>query len=128
MMYSTPLDGLSASLVFMPQVTSGRCASWISQRITWKASPSGDCEGPVDCKITKLVAIFTWIILVSLMLLAIMRIAETIKTKGRYFWATECIQPGKVTEKIPNLFQVLTGRHIWKAHFESVFLNPAWKQ
>jgi hypothetical protein len=113
----------------MLQVTSGRCASWISQRITWKASPSGDCEGSVDCKITKLVAIFTWIISVSLMLLVIMRIAEAIKTKGRYFWIAGCTQPGKTTEKLPNVFQVLTGRHIWKAYFESVFLNPdvLWK-
>ena len=60
----------------------------------------------------------------SLILLAVMRIAEAIKTRGRYFWVTRCTQPGKATERLPNLFQLVTGRHIWKAHFKSVFLDP----
>jgi len=75
------------------------------------------------------VALFTWAILISLLLLAIMRIAEALESNGRYIWTRYDITglnlmprraqaASTVTEKRPNGVQVLTGMRLWEAHFK----------
>ena len=80
---------------------------------------------------TIVVALFTWAILISLSLLAIMRIAEALKSNGCYIWTRYDITglnlmprraqaASTVTEKRLNGVQVLTGVRLWEAHFKWV--------
>jgi len=79
--------------------------------------------------ITTIMALFTWAILISLLLLAIMRIAEALESNGRYIWTRYDItglnlMPRRaqavstVSKKLPNGLPVLTGVRLWEAHFK----------
>lgn len=68
---------------------------------------------------------FAWLISISLVGIAIMRIAEAFESSGRYFWTTYDITGSKLTPRRaqynqgtrPNGFKVITGVQLWAQHF-----------
>ena len=75
-----------------------------------------------------------WAVSISLLLLAIMRVAEALESNGRYIWTTyditglkrmpKCAQvvPTETGKRL-NGVQVLTGVQLWEAHFKWVLLK-----
>jgi len=84
----------------------------------------GSLSCQMDVNQTVIPKFSAWFISISLALVVMMRIAEALKSNGRYFRArydiTGCeFTPTQGTR--PNGFKVMTGVHLWSEHFTYVF-------
>jgi len=69
--------------------------------------------------------VLAWLISISLVAMAMMRVAEALESNGRYFWTRYDITGSKLAPRrtqydqstTPNGFKVITGVQLWTEHF-----------